>query len=1257
MAITILQWNAGGLTTKFRELKQLATTKGYDIICIQETFYKSTHKAQWNIPGYSTVRQDRPPQKKRGGLCIYVKHSLKYSPLTCPTNIECQEIEIITKTGRLGIINVYLPPGGAMNDEDINAFKSLLIRQKAVITGDLNAKNKMWHSPVNDTRGKQLAEEILQSDFVTINGHQPTRLGHTGTTSHIDVSLVTNNLALKCKWTTLNGSMGSDHQPIQVTINEAMDRNRAAVPRWNLTKADWKAYESICTKQLTLENTSDEDVDKFNDKLTNAIITAAENTIPQTGLHSSKRPHPLPYWNEEIKAAIYARNRARNVLAKTKNIDNGIEYKRLKAAAQRKIRQTAVQYWRDYCTTLNKNSNLSTVWKRAKAMNGTRSSTTSKPLNEGGTSVSSDGHKADLFAKQFAKVSSSENHSADFKKHKADLEENRADMFTNKAHETAASQELNIIFTRDELNLAITRLTKGKSPGQDRILPDFLIHLPDSAKQVLLNFYNKIWNDGHIPKKWKNAIVVPILKPGKDETNAESYRPIALTSAVCKLMERLVANRLSWYLESNGLLTNNQSGFRRHHGTIDPIMRLQDTVLRHLANSEYVLVVFIDLAKAFDMVWTGGLIHKLKKHGVNGHMLDWFRDFMSNRTIQVRVGSELSSKTALENGTPQGAMISPSSFNVMINDLPDAVATANERNAVNTSLFADDTTLETHGSNVTLLLQKMQRALDAAQKWCDTWGFEISTNKTIAILFENGNVKRNNMELTLRGQKIRFEDSAKFLGVTFDRKLTWKQHVNNTVDKCRKRLTLMKSLKGTTWGADRSSLLTIYRSLIRPIMDYGAIAFDSASQTTLLKLTRIQTTALRIASGAMPGTATAALQVECGEMPLHLRRLSQQMKHAVKITSKSGHPNESLLAEHWTTAYGRYRDGREPIAFKVKELLQQIKEKTWSPTPGDIAPWKIRRPKIDIELTKEVSKHDSPFALAVIGRCKIAEYQDHLQIYTDASLTPDGTVGIGVVITQAEKLGSVIELAARITDDCAIYTGELAAIRLAIELVTRMQQGHEKAERIAIFSDSLSVITSFHTGGSNSRPNMFCETSQALSNLQADITLVWIPSHVGIQGNETADRLANKGREHSQVNCKVDWELAEAYTFIHRHIANKWQTTWNTETTGTQYRQLVPKIHNRPKLQLAAAWQERLITRLRLGKCSLNAYMRQTDGKCHLCQAQEDIKHYVIDCKLGEVAKAVRYKCQQLRIEPTIQNVLSNKMVLQTICGASRRRL
>ena len=309
----------------------------------------------------------------------------------------------------------------------------------------------------------------------------------------------------------------------------------------------------------------------------------------------------------------------------------------------------------------------------------------------------------------------------------------------------------------------------------------------------------------------------------------------------------------------------------------------------------------------------------------------------------------------------------------------------------------------------------------------------------------------------------------------------------------------MRAVSGTRWGADHKSLLTIYRTLVRSVLDYGAAAYDSASTTQLQKLDRVQYSALKLCYGAMTTTAASALQVESGETPLKLRRLQQQIKFAINVKATTAHVAQNVLEDHWTTHYGRFNDNNRPLAVKVSKFFENIEASVAGVTLGNIPPWQVVAPNIDLSLTKEVSKKEAPNVLAILARDKIdQQYGDYVQIYTDASKDTSGRVGIGCHILSTSTFQGTDKVA-RLTDGVAVHTGELAAIRMALENVRQLEHTTTH-RRYAIFTDSLSTINNFISNQSLSRPNLLVETVELLQNINSQVTLIWVPSHVGIPG-------------------------------------------------------------------------------------------------------------------------------------------------------------
>lgn len=165
----------------------------------------------------------------------------------------------------------------------------------------------------------------------------------------------------------------------------------------------------------------------------------------------------------------------------------------------------------------------------------------------------------------------------------------------------------------------------------------------------------------------------------------QKVRPIALTSNLCKIMERMIMNRLTYVIESRDIFSACQSGFRKGRNMMDSILCLEAEIRKAKVNKLVLVRVFFDVEKAYGMLWKEGLLMKLESLRIDGKLYNWILSFLFGRTIQVIVGTAFSQILPIENGTPQGSASSPILFNLMINDIYHNVDTG-----IGRSLYADD---------------------------------------------------------------------------------------------------------------------------------------------------------------------------------------------------------------------------------------------------------------------------------------------------------------------------------------------------------------------------------------------------------------------------------------------------------------------------------------------------------------------------------------------------------------------------------------
>ena len=210
-------------------------------------------------------------------------------------------------------------------------------------------------------------------------------------------------------------------------------------------------------------------------------------------------------------------------------------------------------------------------------------------------------------------------------------------------------------------------------------------------------------------------------------------------------------------------------------------------------------------------------------------------------------------------------------------------------------MFADDGALWKRGKNINHIINKMQQAVNMVEKWSYSWGFKFSVEKTKTLMFTK---KRGvGTQIKIYRQRIEKVKVFRFLGVWFDEKLTWNEHIDKITTKCKKTLNVMRCLTGSEWGASRSAIKNIYVALIRAVLDYGYIAYSSAAKTSLKKLEVVQAQALRLCCGALKTTPVSALQVEMGEMLLHIRHKQLMMNYWTNLQgySEDHNPTKTVL--------------------------------------------------------------------------------------------------------------------------------------------------------------------------------------------------------------------------------------------------------------------------------------------------------------------------------------------------------------------------
>ena len=598
---------------------------------------------------------------------------------------------------------------------------------------------------------------------------------------------------------------------------------------------------------------------------------------------------------------------------------------------------------------------------------------------------------------------------------------------------------------------------------------------------------------------------------------------------MCKVLERIVTWRLQNYLEKNTLLDRNQSGFRAGHSTMDAVCHLEDTIRSNLIKGNSVVAVFLDISQAFDSVWHHGLLVKLRDLGLSGNLPKFIRDFLSDRHASVRVDSTTSSPHPIKVGVPQGSVISPCLFTIMINDLFHNCAMG-----VKYSIYADDCAFWIGGYKIPECIQALQQTLDSIDTWSQEWGLQLSLPKTKAMIFTRRR-KLPDTPLLLNQSAIEYVTSYKFLGVIFDRGLTWKTHILSLREKCRKDLRLLSIISSQGWGAAQATLRKLYLAMTGSKLDYASCVFATASPSLLIHLDRIQFAAARIILGTLRCTRVDCLETEADLMPLSLRRRLQMTSYASRILTVEDHPLRDLITDYYPYAFYQQQKQPLPVTARIYEEFVLL-DVRYDEVPLVEISLRYSTTTLPVHTSLHIIKKDSlsPRQWRKLFLVMLSTYEGYTTVYTDGSL--QGTeAGAGV-------WSENFSLMARLPPNTSIFTAELYALYSAIEYA------QASPGKFLFLTDSYSSISALRQPH-YSKHYLVHKISKGLQSLvDRGVAVEWVPGHMRITGNDQADKLAKQSLNLHTVTriAMPNYEIAaKLKTFYHA----AWQTQWTPAPT------------------------------------------------------------------------------------------------------------
>ena len=424
-----------------------------------------------------------------------------------------------------------------------------------------------------------------------------------------------------------------------------------------------------------------------------------------------------------------------------------------------------------------------------------------------------------------------------------------------------------LVVTPELVARKIKAMKDNKSRGADGIPPKLLMETVDQISIPLARVFNLSLKEGVVPFEWKEANIIPLFKKGS-RNKSENYRPVSLTSVICKLLERLIKDHMVDFLVKHKLLNSSQHGFLKARSCLTNILCFLEEITKWIDMGSPVDIIYLDFQKAFDKVPHQRLLLKLKAHGIGDSITDWIEQWLTDRRQRVVVDGEVSNWKSVLSGVPQGSVLGPILFLIYINDLDESITS-------NVLKFADDTKLfrkvNTDGDK-----QHLQNDLDRLVKWSEKWQMLFNFGKCKCLHTGHGNLNVNyKMGATVLGTTVKEKD----LGVTISADMKVSEQCGIAASKGNQILGLIRRniiYKG------KKLIIPLYKAIVRPHLEYCIQAWRPYRKKDIDTLERIQRRATKMIPELRDLSYEERLK-ECGLTTLETRRLRGDQIEVFKI--------------------------------------------------------------------------------------------------------------------------------------------------------------------------------------------------------------------------------------------------------------------------------------------------------------------------------------------------------------------------------------
>lgn len=763
-----------------------------------------------------------------GGTILYIRNDIMYDVLDIPEIDRTNVCGIFLKNYNINIFNIYRSPKNKIN-KFFSYFSEILVEySNSIIVGDINVDVLK-----QSNKTKEYKDMLQLNSFKIQNIHRgciiTRRSKNKGTI--IDHLITQNNK--KCKIKPYDIAI-TDHKMLKITVHQKTNNGRVREIK-EVQKTNHSKFLSCIQK-----------IDFNNIQNLNQLVTAiSEAKKDSTNTRQMKILNNNEWFNYTVQKQIKKRDKAYKKMVKHPDEEIYREnFKNIKNETNYLIRQTKKDYVNNQI--LKAGTNVKQIWKvintalHLKKKEGTNI----QKLKVDQSIITTKECIANYMNEYFADIASKLHGNID-------------------QHEFNTFEEIHgnkCIYlkkcTEKELSQVIATMKSTTSTGDDLISMHDIKQIYHLIKDKLIILINECLKTGSFPSALKITKLIPIFKKGS-RYEVGNYRPIALTSTVAKILEKIIKKRFVEFFE----LSDRQYGFQASSSTLGAAGDLVENIVEKTDQGYIVATVFVDLQKAFDTVEHQLLLVKLHHLGVQGPALRLIREFLVDRRQYVRVGKTSSNRRTVTCGIPQGSVLGPLLYLLYVESLSKAGLSAGYY------MFADDTVLMFYSESVDHLQHEINVGLEVFHGWLCKNRLVVSKEKTVYMLFKPRSREKDIKDISVKinNKLINKVQHYTYLGLTIDDKLNWGGHVDSVFNKLGGLISCVRHVSNLF---DEKSKLMFYNAHINSVLSYLIAIWGNTTQFNINRLQRLQNRAIKNIFNLPYETSSASLYKRFPILPI-----------------------------------------------------------------------------------------------------------------------------------------------------------------------------------------------------------------------------------------------------------------------------------------------------------------------------------------------------------------------------------------------------